>query len=83
MLTKGLNTTYVFILYEAVISKMAKVVKTRKEHICASCGEYIKKGEEAKVVSVKWGRVSGDGSYWESNYYHKNCEITERNLYSR
>jgi hypothetical protein len=60
-----------------------KIVKTRKPHACAACGEYIEKGEEAKVVSVKWSRVSGNGSYWESNYYHKNCPITVQNLYSK
>lgn len=55
-----------------------KVVKTRTSHMCSYCGRDIEKGEKAKTEATKHGRVSGNGWYWETDYYHLNCPVEER-----
>jgi len=55
-----------------------KVVKVRKEHMCAFCGEDIDKGEQAKTEVMKYQRASGCGFYWDTYYYHMNCPMEIR-----
>lgn len=59
-------------------NKTQRFVKVRIDHDCDNdtCHGVIRKGELAKVVSVKRMRVSGVGQYWESYYFHPKCEVT-------
>jgi len=50
-----------------------KIVKTRKVHTCDYCRKDIPKGTEAQVEKRLWRRTSGQGSYWETYYFHKTC----------
>jgi hypothetical protein len=52
-----------------------KTVTTRKSHDCLTCGKPITKGDKAKVIVERFDRSNGEGTYFETCYYHIACPI--------
>jgi len=52
-----------------------RVITVRKNHYCEDpeCRGIILKGEKAKVLTRKYNRRSGTGHYFETYYFHLNC----------